>query len=884
MPRHRAGVDVLHPVADHHVGAGFELGDEPRDLVEVVGQVGVGHHDVAAAGSGEAGQVSAAVAALGARRTTLRPGRLRQRGRCRRRSRCRRRRPRPRCRCVPEHCRARRTHSSIVSASLRHGITTETGRTSAVSTGRPRAGLCCSIVLIARGAWSIAYRNACADTKGRAPRGAILAQDVATSGIAMRVCLVYDCLFPHTVGGAERWYRNLAERLAAEGHEVIYLTLRQWDRGADPGVPGVRRASWPDRACSCTPSPGRRRILPPLVFGAGVLWHLLRHGRPLRRRPHRLVSVLLAARGGAWRRPLGGATGWSSTGTRLGRWRTGASTWAALGGRIGWASSACACGSRSGRSASRACTPARLREEGYRGEVTVLEGEYAGPLERRAQPRAPSRWSCSQVGSSRRSGCEALVPAIARARASSCPSCGRALRRRPRARARRAQAVELRPERRDRACPGSSPPRRSTGAVPRAVHGAALAPRGLWDGRGRGRRRTERRASSSPVPTTRRSSWSRTASTGSSRSSVAPDDLADGDRPRQRGRRGAPADHGGRGSPPTPGGCRSATRSTSSREAYGALPMLGGLVVLGGRSASSSPLDRRAPALRRARRAMVRRYPAFPGVAKRYFLGGGGYPYACRIRTPTGTVSPVAYSHHDVFTVHEIFGREDYRAGPDLRVARRRRLEHRDQRALLPDSQPQSRCYLYEPVPRNVERLRTNLAGFESRYELEQVAVAARAEIVDFTLEPTGRYGGIGVPGGEHIQVQLPGDAATCSTRCWSARDDRPAEDRYRGRRARHGPRDPRRASSRGSARSASSRTTPYNVDPGSFAMQFACETLPARSALSRASVPLVGRPACLGGRLQVNRAAWARPAARSRSASASSPSRLLDRARDLGL
>ena len=30
----------------------------------------------------------------------------------------------------------------------------------------------------------------------------------------MRVCIVYDCLFPYTVGGAERWYRNLAERLA----------------------------------------------------------------------------------------------------------------------------------------------------------------------------------------------------------------------------------------------------------------------------------------------------------------------------------------------------------------------------------------------------------------------------------------------------------------------------------------------------------------------------------------------------------------------------------------------------------------------------------------------------------------------------------------------
>ena len=33
----------------------------------------------------------------------------------------------------------------------------------------------------------------------------------------MRVCLIYDCLFPYTVGGAERWYRNLAERLVARG-------------------------------------------------------------------------------------------------------------------------------------------------------------------------------------------------------------------------------------------------------------------------------------------------------------------------------------------------------------------------------------------------------------------------------------------------------------------------------------------------------------------------------------------------------------------------------------------------------------------------------------------------------------------------------------------
>ena len=93
----------------------------------------------------------------------------------------------------------------------------------------------------------------------------------------MRVCLVYDCLFPYTVGGAERWYRNLGERLAADGHEVTYLTLRQWDRAERAEVQGVRVVSAGPRM-ELYATGGRRRVLPPLVFGAGVLWHLLRHG------------------------------------------------------------------------------------------------------------------------------------------------------------------------------------------------------------------------------------------------------------------------------------------------------------------------------------------------------------------------------------------------------------------------------------------------------------------------------------------------------------------------------------------------------------------------------------------------------------------------------
>jgi glycosyltransferase involved in cell wall biosynthesis len=94
----------------------------------------------------------------------------------------------------------------------------------------------------------------------------------------LRVCIVYDCLFPYTVGGGERWYRNLALRLAADGHDVTYLTLRQWDRGVRPDLPGVRVVVAGPRMTLYS-GPGQRRIVPPLVFGLGVLWHLLRHGR-----------------------------------------------------------------------------------------------------------------------------------------------------------------------------------------------------------------------------------------------------------------------------------------------------------------------------------------------------------------------------------------------------------------------------------------------------------------------------------------------------------------------------------------------------------------------------------------------------------------------------
>ena len=92
----------------------------------------------------------------------------------------------------------------------------------------------------------------------------------------MRIALVYDCLYPWTVGGAERWMRALAEALAAAGHDVTYLTRRQWEPGAEPRIPGVRVVAVSPAEPLYGPD-GTRTIGEPLRFGRGVTGHLLRH-------------------------------------------------------------------------------------------------------------------------------------------------------------------------------------------------------------------------------------------------------------------------------------------------------------------------------------------------------------------------------------------------------------------------------------------------------------------------------------------------------------------------------------------------------------------------------------------------------------------------------
>jgi glycosyltransferase involved in cell wall biosynthesis len=226
----------------------------------------------------------------------------------------------------------------------------------------------------------------------------------------VKICLVYDCLYPWTVGGAERWYRNLGERLAAAGHEVTYLTLRQWERGVDASYDGVRVRAVGLRLALY--AGGRRRILPPLVFGAGVLTHLLAHGRDydvVHTASFPYFSLLAA---GLLRRPAGYhlVVDWHEVWSRE-YWREYLGRAGAIGNAV---QAACM------RIPQRAYCFSRLHRDrllrgGFRGAVTVLEGEYAGS-EQPAAPTAPEPVAVFAGRHIPEKRAHAIVPAVRRAR------------------------------------------------------------------------------------------------------------------------------------------------------------------------------------------------------------------------------------------------------------------------------------------------------------------------------------------------------------------------------------------------------------------------------------------------------------------------------------
>jgi FkbM family methyltransferase len=154
---------------------------------------------------------------------------------------------------------------------------------------------------------------------------------------------------------------------------------------------------------------------------------------------------------------------------------------------------------------------------------------------------------------------------------------------------------------------------------------------------------------------------------------------------------------------------------------------------------------------------MMFTYRRFFDMFRRYVFGAGGYPYAAEVRVPAaagGVLRIMTYYRDDVLTVNEVFCRKDYGNGKNVRVVLDIGSNIGVSALYFLTRNGDAHCYLYEPVPQNIANLRQNLAGFADRYTLYECAVADEAGTVEFGVEETGRYGGIGAETGNVITVE----------------------------------------------------------------------------------------------------------------------------------
>jgi FkbM family methyltransferase len=137
----------------------------------------------------------------------------------------------------------------------------------------------------------------------------------------------------------------------------------------------------------------------------------------------------------------------------------------------------------------------------------------------------------------------------------------------------------------------------------------------------------------------------------------------------------------------------------------------------------------------------------------RYGTGRGSYPTNISISTPSGAISPTLYSWHDTRTIHEIFLASDYRIDDRPKIIVDFGSNIGLSAAYFLSRNAENRIHLFEPVPRNIERLRRNLVPFVNQYVLNRVAVGLENGKVSFGVEETGRYGGVGLQTGNFITV-----------------------------------------------------------------------------------------------------------------------------------
>jgi FkbM family methyltransferase len=132
-----------------------------------------------------------------------------------------------------------------------------------------------------------------------------------------------------------------------------------------------------------------------------------------------------------------------------------------------------------------------------------------------------------------------------------------------------------------------------------------------------------------------------------------------------------------------------------------------------------------------------------------YVFETGNYPQQFFVRTPLGLQGVKTFSHADLITLVECFGKLDYIAPRDTSVVVDFGSNVGISALYFLTRNQDTKVYLFEPVLQNISRLKKNLKGFENRYILRECAVGIERGQFDFACDETGRYGGLikgGVP------------------------------------------------------------------------------------------------------------------------------------------
>jgi FkbM family methyltransferase len=123
------------------------------------------------------------------------------------------------------------------------------------------------------------------------------------------------------------------------------------------------------------------------------------------------------------------------------------------------------------------------------------------------------------------------------------------------------------------------------------------------------------------------------------------------------------------------------------------------------------------------------------------------------VRTPVGRIWIRLNSSVDLSTVFGVFCRDDYHTDSQLKVAVDIGANIGIATLYFLTRNSKSLVYAYEPVPRNAESLLLNVYPFGRRCDLSRSAVGVESGVVDFGVEPTGKFGGIKASCPDRIKV-----------------------------------------------------------------------------------------------------------------------------------